>query len=144
MTTIAFENAMIAIVQQDDIASTDAAQALNHCFGGLGIPIARQSRPHDDACSAAFSDEATEQWAAKTKGRTHPAGPPAGGGVNRVVTSVKFDGNAGSRAKCQRRMGMSVIADGMALRGNISGDRSSCPDPLSDEKECGFDIVAIE
>ena len=48
MTAVAFENAMIAIVQQDDIASLGTAQALNDRLGRLRFPIPRRERPHHD------------------------------------------------------------------------------------------------
>ena len=53
MKAVPSEHSMIAVVQQDDIASADAAQALNHGRGGLWCPVARRARPHHHRSGAA-------------------------------------------------------------------------------------------
>src|SRR5579875_3502931 len=46
---VAFKDAMIAVVQEDDVSSARAPQAANHGRGRLRFPVPGEDRPHHDA-----------------------------------------------------------------------------------------------
>ena len=95
MATVACRHAVVAIVQQDDIPSSRPAQAVNHAFSGLRIPIARRPRPHYNARVSVFPYNTREQGATESERWTHPARPATRGALDRIVATLQLGGYFG-------------------------------------------------
>ena len=126
MTAVTFENAMIAIVQQDDIASLGTAQALNDRLGRLRFPIPRRARPHHDWRVAPPANNPCELRPAESVGRTYPPRAPADSSVKRFVAAAELFGDAPRGKKRQCRMRIGVIADRVSALGNFPCERREC------------------
>jgi hypothetical protein len=144
MTAVTFENAMIAIVQQDDIASLGTAQALNDRLGRLRLPIPRRERPHHDWRIAALANNPFELRAAEPVGRTHPAWAPANGPVKRFVATVELFGDATRGKKRQCRMRIGVIADRVTTLGNFLCERRESTHVPADQEKRRSGAVPVK
>lgn len=144
MFAVAAQDAVIAIVQEDDIAAPSPPQAVDHGFGRLRRPIAGHSRPHDDSLPAIFAHEAAEKGTAKTIRRAHPLGRRSRGGFDGFITTAQLFRNFLRRKKNERRMRVGVIADGVAAPGDLEGERLIFADEAADQKKRGASAVAFE
>ena len=100
MATIALKRAVIAIVQEDDIASAHMAQAVNDSIRIMRGPIPCFRGPHDNSFAVAALDYAIELRAAKSEGRAHPAGAPSNGGFDGMVAKLELIRDISARQKC--------------------------------------------
>jgi hypothetical protein len=98
---IAIKHAMIAVVQEDDIASPCLAQAVNHPFRALCIPIPRHRGPHYNPRASALLNHGVQLGAAKTEGWAHPPAAPSDGGSDGIVATVELAGDTSRRQKSE-------------------------------------------
>jgi hypothetical protein len=78
MNTVGAEGAMIAVVQQDDIAlrlirASGARETLDQTLWGLRFPVPATFRPHHDAADSGAANFSKKQRATVTVRRAHPA-----------------------------------------------------------------------
>jgi hypothetical protein len=144
MTAIALERAVIAIVQEDDIASTDVTQAVSDSIRIVRSPIPCFRRPHDDALAAAALDYAIELRAAKTKGRAHPTGSSSDRGFDGVVAEIELIRDISCRHKCKRWMSVRMIADNVAAVRNLLRKRWKRAHAAADDEESRAHFVPVE
>lgn len=118
MAAIAFEDAMIAVVQQDDIATARAPQAANYGSRRLRLPIPSENGPHDHAkrpaLGAALADDSVKLRSAKAERRTHPARTLASDGFDGLVAAGKFVGDAARTHESERGVRFGMISNGVA------------------------------
>lgn len=148
VTAIAFENAMISVVQQYDITTASAPEAANYGSGRLRLPIPGQDGPHDHAkraaFRAAFADDSIELRAAKAERRTHPARTPAGNGFDGFVAAGKFNSDAARTHEGERRVRFGMISDGMAALGDFARKIRKEADVATDQEKCGTSSILIQ
>ena len=144
MATIALKRAVIAIVQEDDIASAHMAQAVNDSIRIVRGPIPCFRRPHDDALAVAALDYAIELRAAKTKGRAHPAGSSSDSGFDGVVAEIELIRDISRRHKCKRWMSVRMIADNVAAVRNLLRKRWKRTHAAADDEESRTHVVPVE
>lgn len=145
MAAISPLGAMIAVVQQDDIASTNAAQAVNDPFSRLREPITTGSRPHyDSSIGVPFANSGVQLRPSVAERGTHPTRVTPDGGGKRTVASLNFIPDAPCRKKCEAGMSVGVISDCMAPSGNIGSKLGKGSDSLADLKKGGPNPVLVE
>jgi len=144
MAAVALEQAMIAIVQQDNIASPGTAQALNHPLGRLGFPIPRREGPHHNSRVAPPPDDASELRSAEPIGRTQPAGASTDSGLQRTVATAELFGNTPRGEKRQHRMRIGVIPDRVATLGNLPCELRKCTHVPANQEKRRAGVVLIE
>lgn len=144
VVAVATEPPMIAVVQNDNIASVSAAQAADHRSGRLRLPVPRYRRPRDHALPTTRANHALEQWTAKTVWRTHPARGLASRGFDGVVAESQLAIEPVRRQKGESRVRLSVVADGVTSRHDFGGERRDRLDVRADQEESRASVVAVE
>ena len=120
---------VISIMQQDDIASAHAPQALDHRSHRLRFPIPGPPRPHHHARKSQSARHAIQIQPAKSIGRTHPQNFFAHCGRNCFVAARQFFSDVRCRQKTQPRMRFGVIRDRVPARDDFhrdSGNARTC------------------
>jgi hypothetical protein len=137
---VTFEDLVICVVQENDIASANASQTLD--YGGLvRHPIVRTYRPHDHASAAVVADDAIEMGPAKAVRRPHPARRITNCIGNSAVAPVKVAVARVCRKKREIRVCLRVIADRMPHSGDLLCDVRERADVLANQEEGGTHVV---
>jgi hypothetical protein len=144
VAAIAFQNAMIAVVQQNDIAPARAVQALNDRSGGLNFPIPRLRAPHRHARIPAPPHDPMEQWAAKAVRRTHPTWRHHCVTQDGLVATIQLFLDSRRRQQRQRWMRFGVISNRVTPSYDFLRKRGKRPNVPSNQKESGFRFISRE
>lgn len=141
---VTFENAMVSIMQQDNIASPGGAQAINQRGGVGSVPIARREGPHGHAAIAPSPHDRVQLRPAITPRRAHPTRSREPDSLERLVAAVELIGKDGRRKKRERPMIFRVIFDGMAARCDFSRQSRKGAHARTDHEKGSMHLMLIE
>lgn len=141
---VAFEDLVVAVVEQDDVAAADVPKALDDRRGAAREPIAPTDRPHDNAGPTVTADDAVEMRAAEAVGRAHPSRRRTDGRRDGAIAQIKFTINASGGQEGEIRVRVGVIGDGVPSSRDFARQRGERPDVLANQEERSAGFVTRE
>jgi len=117
MRSIGVRNAVVTVVEKQDIAGLKALDPAADAGGGLGVPVIGGAGPHHDSRKAGFGDGSVKLRAAETEWRTDATAVPRRGGEDSVLASSQFIDDATAAEEEQARMPVCVVTKAVT-RGN--------------------------
>lgn len=144
MPAISFRDAVVTIVQQNNVAASRIAKVADDSLRRFFLPVLAPSGPHY---------RGIETGAVQCRGYLRPTGPEWGthpsrivadGVGDRVAAGFQFGPNAPRRLEREDRVGVGMVADGVSGSGNPRSQVRKLTNTAADQEKRGANIVEIE